>query len=155
MYCNPSQVSQKLQELPDNVKAWLLLIAEEMQRASDKHPDWPTNPVHGPELGTQGFVYAAAIVGEESGELLRAAIQYEHEGGDYIEMHKEAIQTGAMALRFLVNAPEAEGCGSNEEEEFACGCGADAPGDCSCDEVRGDYNAQEESDRMAGYQKLK
>lgn len=67
-------------------------ILNELQRAINKFPEWPDDVIH-----------AAAIVNEEAGELIRAALQYEYEGGDYEEMRKEAIQVGAMALRFLMN----------------------------------------------------
>jgi hypothetical protein len=67
------------------------LIINELHKAMDKHPNWPDDPVH-----------AAAIVCEESGELIRAAIQYRAEDGDEDAMYKEAVQTAAMGLRFLL-----------------------------------------------------
>ncbi len=68
------------------------LILAELRKAEQAHPTWPEDNVH-----------AAAIVGEESGELIRAALQEEYECGSKDEMVKEAIQTGAMAVRFLLN----------------------------------------------------
>jgi len=65
-------------------------ILKEVERAERKFPDWPTDIIH-----------AAAIVGEESGELTRAALQWTYEGGELIEAQKEAIQVAAMAIRFL------------------------------------------------------
>lgn len=79
-----------------DVKRWVITILSELDRAEDKHPVWPKDD----------FVHAAAIVGEESGELIRAALQHHYEKGRYYEMHKEAIQVAAMALRFLKNAPD-------------------------------------------------
>ena len=46
-------------------------ITDEVEQARAKHPIWPVNDT----------LLAAAIVGEESGELLRAAVQHKGEGG--------------------------------------------------------------------------
>jgi NTP pyrophosphatase (non-canonical NTP hydrolase) len=67
-------------------------ILKELDRATKKFPEWPTDPVH-----------AAAVVGEEAGELTRAALQFNWECGPSLAMMDEAIQTGAMALRFLMH----------------------------------------------------
>lgn len=67
-------------------------IYEELSRARSKHPDWPTDPVH-----------AVTVLAEEAGELQRAVLQAYYEGGSIDEVRKEAIQTGAMVLRFLEN----------------------------------------------------
>ena len=76
------------------VKLRLMQIARECDLACLKHPEWPRHKV-----------IAAAIVAEESGELIRAALQAQFENAPEAEMTKEAIQTGAMALRFLLNSP--------------------------------------------------
>jgi len=68
-------------------------ILRELQKAEAKHPKWPSKNV----------THAAAIVSEESGELIKAAIQYDHEGGQYDEIINEAVQTGAMCVRLLNN----------------------------------------------------
>jgi NTP pyrophosphatase (non-canonical NTP hydrolase) len=68
----------------------MLLIEEEVARAKQKFPWWPEDTVHG-----------AAIVAEESGELVQAALQHTYEGGSEAAMKREAIHTGAMAVRFL------------------------------------------------------
>lgn len=72
--------------------ACLNAIAREYKRACKKHPDWPTDIIH-----------QAAIVNEESGELIRAALQQGYESGNWEATENEAKQTGAMALRFMVN----------------------------------------------------
>jgi hypothetical protein len=65
-------------------------IFKELDRARIKFPTWPSDIVH-----------AAAIICEESGELIRAAIQNFAEDGSLEDCDKEAIQTAAMCLRFL------------------------------------------------------
>lgn len=72
-------------------------ILDELARAEQKFPKWPTDPVH-----------AAAVVAEEAGELVQAALQHTYERDCWSEMVKEAVQTGAMALRFLIWSPEME-----------------------------------------------
>ena len=67
-------------------------IIAELKRAERKFPGFPTDPVH-----------AAAIVVEEAGELQQAALQFTYEGGSFGAMYAEAMQTGAMALRFMMN----------------------------------------------------
>lgn len=64
----------------------------EVERAQKKFPHWPDDIIH-----------ASAIVNEESGELIRAALQQKYENGSITECKKEAIQTAAMAIRFLIN----------------------------------------------------
>ena len=72
----------------------LQAILEEFDRATKIHPDWPTDPVH-----------AAAILSEEAGEVIKAvnnAVTGKKDGKDS-DYTTEAIQCGAMCLRFLVN----------------------------------------------------
>ncbi|HEY9362181.1 MAG TPA: hypothetical protein VIQ00_02885 [Chitinophagaceae bacterium] len=95
MKLNHEMCEEQFKCLDIETKRWIICIANELERATEKHPNFPKDKIH-----------AAAIVGEESGELLRSAIQFEKEGGRYYDMHDEAIQTGAMAIRFLLNAPE-------------------------------------------------
>ena len=66
-------------------------IMAEVEKARAKHPTWPANDT----------LFAAAIVAEESGELMRAAVQHKGEGGSLEACDKEAIQTAAVAIRFL------------------------------------------------------
>lgn len=80
---------------PIDLKRWIIATATEMDAAVQKHPEYPTDKVH-----------AAAIVSEESGELVRACLQYTYEKGRYYDMHREAIQTAGACFRFLLNAPE-------------------------------------------------
>lgn len=66
------------------------VILHELDHAEKKFPGWPNDPVH-----------AAAIVAEEAGELIRASLQFTYEEGLVTDMYDEAIQVGAMAIRFI------------------------------------------------------
>ena len=67
-------------------------VREEMARAEQKFLGWPVDPVHG-----------AAIVAEEAGEALQAALDFYYGRSDERALRKELIHTAAMALRFLKN----------------------------------------------------
>lgn len=69
-------------------------VLNEVERASQKFPHWPTDPLH-----------ALAVLGEEFGELTKATLQmtYESHKTDMVELRSEAVQTAAMALRFLAS----------------------------------------------------
>ncbi|WP_392433170.1 hypothetical protein ACF3VQ_01935 [Yersinia sp. HM-2024] len=80
---------------PDNVARYLPLsteIIDEVVRASAIHPQWPTDALH-----------AVSILSEKSGDLTDAAVNYHYHDGDLEAIRHEAIQTGAMALRVLLN----------------------------------------------------
>ena len=69
------------------------LILAELKRAREQHPIWPTDPIH-----------AAAIINEEAGELIQAALDYTYDQDRARStMLEEAVQVGAMAIRFLAN----------------------------------------------------
>jgi len=84
---------EEFDKLPEDVQHRLIQIAHEFQRATEKHPKW---------CGADDIIHGAAVVAEESGELVRAALMAQYENGSIVEMQKEAVQTGAMALRFLL-----------------------------------------------------
>lgn len=67
-------------------------VTAELARAVRKFPTWPTDPLH-----------AVAVLGEEFGELTKAVLQsvYEPHKVKPGEVRTEAVQTAAMALRFL------------------------------------------------------
>ncbi len=91
---------------------WPKEINEELRRAVAKHPTWPTDPVH-----------AVNKLIEEAGETARAVDQAVYEGGSIGEVRKEAIQTGAMVLRFLISLDRYEWEGSEQhvqEEGTQC-----------------------------------
>jgi hypothetical protein len=66
------------------------LVRNEVFRAEDIHPTWPDDVIHG-----------AAIVCEESGELIRAAVQHRYEGGNLDDVITEAVHTAATACRLV------------------------------------------------------
>ena len=69
------------------------MTMEALRAAEAKFPGWPEDPIHG-----------AAIVAEEAGELVRASLDFyygRHDGTD--DMEKEAAQTAAVAIRFLLD----------------------------------------------------
>ena len=51
---------------------------------------WPIDIIHG-----------AAIVGEEAGEVLKAALQHTYESKEYGPCLDEAIHTAVTAMRFI------------------------------------------------------
>ena len=67
-------------------------VFDEIERAIAKFPTWPTDPLH-----------ALAVLGEEFGELTKATLQavYEPHKSSMADVREEAIQTAAMALRFV------------------------------------------------------
>lgn len=65
-------------------------VDRELERARQKHRGFPRDPIHG-----------VAIIQEETGEAMRAAIQATHEGGSYDAIEHELIQSAAMCLRML------------------------------------------------------
>ena len=69
-------------------------IEAELGRAMTKFPTWPTDILH-----------AVAVVKEESGELSKAVLQvvYEPHKSTLDDVRSEAIQTAAMAIRFLAS----------------------------------------------------
>jgi hypothetical protein len=140
----PKECSLQFHNLDLHTQRCLIAIVKEMQRAEEKHPRWPVDKsvgfdkhIDGVLQGEQDYVYGAGIVSEEAGELMKACIQYQYEGRRYNEIESEAIQTGAMALRFLKNLPVVQDWPSRDEQNM------DLP------------NAQEYNDRMIEYQKLK
>lgn len=86
--------SQPLQFVPSidpNVK----LVMDELARAEAKH-SWEGNTI----------VKNALILSEEAGEVSRAVLQYDEEGGSIEAVKLELVQTAAMCFRMLKNLPE-------------------------------------------------
>ena len=81
----------------DDISCIASEFAHEVEKASTKFPTWPTDPLH-----------AVAILGEEFGELTQATLQhtYEPEKSSIDDVRKEALQTAAMAFRFLLSIDE-------------------------------------------------
>lgn len=83
---------KELQGLDETELYQITRILKEYKRAKSKHPVWPEDIIH-----------ASAVLSEESGELVKATLQYVYEEGKLNEADNEAVQVGAMALRFLSN----------------------------------------------------
>lgn len=68
------------------------IVSTELAAAKAKFPTWPSDPFH-----------ALAILGEEFGELTKAVVEatYEPHKADLADVRREAVQTAAMAIRFL------------------------------------------------------
>lgn len=77
----------------DGLPATLTAVVAELQRATAKFPTWPEDPLH-----------AIAVLGEEYGELVQAILRhtYEPHKSDLAAVRTEALQTAAMAIRFLL-----------------------------------------------------
>lgn len=69
-------------------------VLAELKRATAKFPTWPTDPLH-----------AMGVLHEEVGELAKAVLQlvYEPHKSTFSDVHAEAVQAAAMALRFLMS----------------------------------------------------
>lgn len=76
----------------EEIDSYLMKFFYELVDAEKKHPCWPDDVVH-----------ASAILNEEAGELTQAAIDFHYSNGRTKRLEEEAIQCGAMALRFLLN----------------------------------------------------
>jgi len=74
-------------------------IMQEYIRACEIHPRWPDDIIH-----------AVAIVAEESGEAVQAALQYTYEGGSIDDIEIELIHTAATCIRALVAMAEDNQC---------------------------------------------
>ena len=79
------------------IKQVIDLVVDEVEKATEKFPTWPTDPIH-----------AFAVLGEEHGELNKAILQavYEPDKSTPKNVKDEAIQTAAMAIRFLMSLDE-------------------------------------------------
>ena len=67
----------------------------ELAIAEDIHTHWPKDMIH-----------QVAIMAEESGEAVQAALQFVYEEGSLEHYRMELIQCSAMCVRCLKNLPE-------------------------------------------------
>ena len=74
-------------------------VAKEVERASVKFPTWPSDPLH-----------ALSVLGEEFGELTKETVQLIYEPSKTSRgcVRIEAVQTAAMAIRFLMSIDKYE-----------------------------------------------
>jgi hypothetical protein len=70
----------------------LALVMAECDRAEKIHPVWPRDHIH-----------QAAIIAEEAGECLQAALNHREGKVSKQPMITEAVHTAATAIRFLKN----------------------------------------------------
>lgn len=77
-----------------NIEQAIELIRAEVSKATTKFPTWPTRVID-----------AGNVVSEEAGELAKACLQatYEKHKETPEGVRMEAVQTGAMAIRFLMS----------------------------------------------------
>lgn len=96
-------------------------VLTELSAAMAKFPTWPTDPLH-----------ASGVVAEEAGELFKAVLQqvYEPHKNKPGDVRKEAIQTAAMAIRFIASmgAYEFKPGPQHEQPMLAATPGADGEG---------------------------
>ena len=83
-------------------------VYEEISAATQKYPEWPNDPLH-----------AVAILGEEFGELQKAVLQlcYEPHKSSPEHIKDEAIQTAAMAIRFICSLEKYQYAVSQQHEQ--------------------------------------
>lgn len=76
------------------LEAVIAEVEAELDRAVEKFPTWPNHIIH-----------AGNVVAEEAGELAKAVLQsvYEPSKADLADVAAEAVQTAAMAIRFLLS----------------------------------------------------
>ncbi len=65
-------------------------IYDEVGRAEKIHPIWPEDVVHG-----------AAILAEETGSAVKAALDYYYGRGGVAKLKEELVHSAAMAIRNL------------------------------------------------------
>ena len=96
-------------------------VIEEVRKATSKFPTWPTDPIH-----------AVAVLGEEFGELTKEVVQftYEPHKSSYADIRMEALQTAAMAIRFVMSLDQYKyRAGEQHQQINTAGCAARDRGD--------------------------
>jgi hypothetical protein len=83
-------------------------ISTEVIQAEENFPEWPNDIIHG-----------VAIMAEESGEAVRAALQHVYEGAPVEELSTELIQTAAMCVRMLLDLEKQRGEKEKSDETDA------------------------------------
>ncbi|MHB1057288.1 MAG: hypothetical protein ACYC0F_05330 [Rhodanobacter sp.] len=116
---------------PTPMEAILAAVMAEIEAATAKFPTWPTDPLHAVmaeiEAATAKFptwptdpLHAVTVLGEEFGELTKAVMQatYEPYKNGPGAVRIEAVQTAAMALRFLASLDRYEyaPCGQHRQD---------------------------------------
>lgn len=84
-------------------------IMLEMYRGKDKH-HWPDDMT---------IVKRAAVLCEEAGETIRAALMHEDEGMDIMDVRREAVHTAAVALRLIESIDDSR-CDAIRLKDASC-----------------------------------
>lgn len=91
-------------------------IVIELERAKKLHPNWPADIIH-----------AVAVVAEESGEAVRAALNMHYQGGSIADLRTELVQTAAMCVRMIENLPEGKPAWCSKAVWYDTGDGDSVP----------------------------
>jgi NTP pyrophosphatase (non-canonical NTP hydrolase) len=75
------------------IKTIINYVVAELESAKKKFP----------KMESYDIVHQVAVMNEEAGESIKAALQLYYEKGTIEELKKELIQTGAMVFRILEN----------------------------------------------------
>ncbi len=99
--CDPMMNIEKktnyigMKKLSTNLVYYLDQTLNELERAEKLHPHWPDDIIH-----------QVAIMVEEAGESMRAALNHVYDKNDIESVREELIQCGAMVFRCLINLEE-------------------------------------------------
>jgi len=87
----------------DELNLIIQTVLAELARAEHRYPVWPSQGHRG------DHVWAASILAEEAGEVVKAANNYAMHGrGGISHIHSETVQTAAMAIRLLLHMDDVE-----------------------------------------------
>ena len=81
----------KCKSRDDLISVVISLVMQEVGRAERQYPEWPDDIIH-----------RAAIMAEESGEAVKAALDVCYSNGSQEDYIQELIQTAAMCIRNLI-----------------------------------------------------
>jgi NTP pyrophosphatase (non-canonical NTP hydrolase) len=89
---NPFQICKNFKPKKPDRKQIINQFLIELQKAEEKHPNWPKELTH-----------QALILAEEAGEIAKAALHIIEGKGTLEELKEEIYQTGAMCIRLAEN----------------------------------------------------
>ncbi len=71
------------------------ILCMALNEADKKHSEWYSDIIH-----------CAAVLNEEAGEAIKAALNYTYEDSSLDDFIYEVAQSGAMAIKILMNLPQ-------------------------------------------------